>query len=94
VRAQVAAILQQQVPVQARAMGHTPEVVARGAVIQTAVPANLHFALDIHTERVGELEGMEEGVGDDGSPLVALRSAPFLKTGNHFGPEDTAVLVR
>lgn len=40
------------------------------AVVQTAVPADLHFALDVHGEGVGELEGVEEGVRDDGGAFV------------------------
>lgn len=61
-------------------------------VIQAAVPAYLHLALDVHAERVRELEGVEEGVRDDGGAVVgALR---LQEPADHLRAEDAAVLVR
>lgn len=39
-------------------------------MVQTAVPADLDFASDVDAKGVGELEGMEEGVGNDCRSLI------------------------
>ena len=50
-----------------------------------------YLASDVNSHGVGELEGVEESVGDDCGPRV---SAPHLHVlWNHFGTEDAAVLV-
>jgi hypothetical protein len=50
-----------------------------------------HLASDVDGHGIGELEGVEEGVGDDGGSGIG---APHLvKLGNHFRTEDTSVLV-
>lgn len=49
------------------------------------------LALDVNAQGVGELERVEEGVGDDGGPVVG---APGLEEpADHLGPEDAAELV-
>ena len=50
-----------------------------------------YLAPDVDGHRVGELEGVEEGVGDDRGPGVRPRDLHEL--GDHLGPEDAAVLV-
>ena len=51
-----------------------------------------HLATDVDRHRIGELESVEEGVGDDGGPGV--RAGDLHELGDHLGPEDAAVLVR
>ena len=41
---------------------------------------------------VWELEGVEEGVGDDGGPGV--RASDLHELGDHLGAQDAPVLVR
>lgn len=50
-----------------------------------------HLAPDVDRHRIGELEGVEEGVGDDGGPGVC--AGDLHELGDHLGSEDAAVLV-
>ena len=50
-----------------------------------------HLASDVDCHGIGELEGVEEGVGDDGG--AGIGASHLVKLGNHFGTEDTSVLV-
>ena len=50
-----------------------------------------HLALYVNCHRVGELEGVEESVSDDGRPRVG--PGDLHELADHFGPEDAAVLV-
>lgn len=61
------------------------------AVVQAAVSADLHFAFDVHAERIGEFERVEEGVGYHGGPFVGAFC--FQKTADHFRSQHAAVLV-
>ena len=45
----------------------------------------------VDSHGVGELEGVEEGVGDDRCPGV--RPGDLHELGDHLWPEDAAVLV-
>ena len=54
--------------------------------------ADLDLAADLDGHRVGELEGVEEGVGDDGGARV--RRAHLHELGEHLLAEHAAVLVR
>ena len=51
-----------------------------------------YLASDVDGHGVGELEGVEEGVGDDGGSAVSRSHLHEL--GEHFGTEDAPVLVR
>ena len=53
--------------------------------------ADLDLAADLDGHRVGELEGVEEGVGDDGGARV--RRPHLHELGEHLLAEDAAVLV-
>ena len=61
------------------------------AVVWAAEAADLDLAADLDGHRVGELEGMEEGVGDDGGARV--RRPHLHELGEHLLAEDAAVLV-
>mgnify|MGYP001192777261 CR=1 FL=1 len=50
-----------------------------------------YLAPDVDGHGVGELEGVEEGVGDDRGPGV--RPGDLHELGDHLGPEDAPVLV-
>jgi hypothetical protein len=62
------------------------------AVLLAALAADLHLAVDVHTERVGELKSVEEGEGDDGGALVG--GAHLLEAADHLGTQHAAALVR
>ena len=60
-------------------------------MVWTSIPTNFHFAFDMNRHGVGELEGVEKGVGDHCGSRV---SAPhFHKLGHHFGTEHTPITV-
>ena len=50
-----------------------------------------HLALYVHCHGVGELEGVEESVGDNGCPRV--RSGNLHELADHLGTQDAAVLI-
>ena len=50
-----------------------------------------YLAADVDGHGVRELEGVEEGVGDDGGPGVRARDLHEL--GDHLGAQHAAVLV-
>ena len=50
-----------------------------------------HLAPDVYSHRVGELERVEEGVGDDRRPGVG--PGDLHELGDHLRSEDAAVLV-
>ena len=61
-------------------------------MVRTSEAADLDLAADLDGHRVGELEGVEEGVGDDGGARVGR--AHLHELGEHLLAEDAAVLVR
>ena len=50
-----------------------------------------YLAPNVDGHGVGELEGVEEGVGDDRGPGVC--PGDLHELGDHLGPEDAPVLV-
>ena len=50
-----------------------------------------HLAPDLNGHGVGELEGVEEGVGDDGG--AGVRGAHLHELGDHLGAQDAPVAV-
>jgi len=61
-------------------------------MIEAAMATDLHLALDVHTQGVRELEGMEEGVGDHGGPLVGRTG--LQEAGDHLGSQHATELIR
>ena len=60
-------------------------------MVGTAEATDLDFAAYLNGHRVGELEGVKEGVRDDGGTRVCR--AHFHELGEHLLAEDAAVLV-
>ena len=60
-------------------------------MVWTSIPTNFHFAFDMNSHGVGELEGVEKGVSDHSGSRVS--ASHFHKLGNHFGPEHTPITV-
>lgn len=51
----------------------------------------VYLALDVHAQRVRELERVEEGVSDDRCPIV--RAPRFQESTDHLRPEYASELV-
>jgi len=62
------------------------------AVLLAALAANLDLAVNVHAERVRELERVEKGVRDDGGPFVG--GARLEEPADHFGTQHTTAFVR
>lgn len=72
-------------------MQEMTEVAGQLTMVEAAVAADLHLALDVNAERIRELESVEKGVGNDGGPLV--RSFSLEESADHFRAQYAAVFV-
>jgi hypothetical protein len=60
-------------------------------MIQTSMPTYLHLTLDMHTQRIRELERMEKRIRDNRRTFVV--NAGLQETADHLGSQNATVFV-